>query len=950
MRYRWWSGLCVLTATTVLAQYPYTRAFQLQDGNTRPDARLVAVDAQGIIWVGGDAGLFRTDGDHTRAAAKDIRIAVTALTVADRGVIAAFANGLLVRAEGLQLDTLRSDTSWRRTPVRALCEDPAGTIWIGTYGNGLYRLGSDPAKALARVDGLLDDHVNALCPLPSGGIAAATDLGIALFDAHGRVTRYMREEEGATDNLVLALTCGDDGHLWAGTDRRGVFHFDPAEVSPPRVHVLDSTWSFGPVSGLHVGGGLSWVATRGHGVRVYDPRERSGCYTPQSERQGLGARVMALSAGSDGAAWWCDGSSSLFRSDANVLFVPQHEGVDLRHVTALCSGTDGRIHFAVGARIYGHAAAFADAERLALLELDLPAEVPIVSLHADSAGDLWAGTMGRGVFRIRPNGAIEQFQEGDGLANDNVLRIRSRAGEVWMATLGGIATWSAADGFARPAIPGNGFLYDVLPLPQGGALAASDGSGLILLPGGGGAGVAVGDSAGSRPSTYYSLTLDEKGQAWACGPGTGLCRLSEDRLRCTGADHTVLRSEVLGIATYQGRIVAFAKNGLLALEPGSDRITDLGRVFGLEGVSGELNALCTDLRGGLWFASTDGLVRITPPTETLSALTPVVLIGWSYGQEPLDLRPGSHLGYDQNFLTFHFAAASSPAPDLVRFQFRLAGFDGGILSTREREITYSRLPPGDYEFQVRASVGDNEPGDVWTSFRFTIDAPWWRRPWAVTLGVVALSLAFFGFIRMREERLRMRDRMEKERASFQLEAVRSQVNPHFLFNSFNTLIALIEEDPAKAVRQVEDLSTFFRNILQVRDKDLIPLVDELRLVDTYFGLEQRRFGDRIQLVVDAGPDAILCSVVPLTLQLLVENALKHNIATSAEPLVVRVSAHGQVLEVRNPLRPRVAEVRSTAYGLDSIRQRYAALTDRPVEVLQETGDFVVRIPLITSQP
>ncbi|MBK8340286.1 MAG: histidine kinase [Flavobacteriales bacterium] len=947
MRSRWWAGLCVLTASAALAQYPYTRAFQLQDGNTRPDARLVIVDPQGMIWVGGEAGLFRTDGDHTRASA--VQGSVTALATADRGVLAAFADGLLVRAGGLMVDTLRSDTAWRKAPIRSLCMDVAGSIWIGTYGDGLWRMDADAAKAVVRVEGLFDDHVNALCPLPAGGVAAATDLGIVLFDAKGRVLRHVREEEGATDNLVLALTLGDDGHLWAGTDRRGVFHFDPNDAAVA-VQALDSVWSFGAVSGVHVRDGLSWVATRGHGVRVYDLRERSGCYMPGSEVQGLGARVLALSAGKDGAAWWCDGSARLFRSDANVLFVPQHEGVDLRHVSALCSGPDGRIHFAVGPRIYGHAAAFADAEHLSQRELDLPAEVPIVSLHADSTGDLWAGTMGRGVFRIRPDGTVQHFTEKDGLANNNVLRIRSRGDAVWMATLGGVAAWSAADGFVRPELPGNGFLYDLLPLPDGGTLVASDGGGLVLLPEGGGPGKAVGDTADARPTSYYSLALDEQGNAWACGPGTGLCVYSVNGLQCTGADHAVLLSDVQGIAAYRGRILAFAERGLLALEPGTGRMTDLGRMFGLEGVSGELNALCTDLRGGLWVATNEGLVRITPTTETLHSTTPVVLVGWSYGKEPLSLRTDPHLGSDQNFLTFHFASTSTPAPDLVRFQYRLVGFDGGILSTREREITYSRLPPGAYEFQIRAGVGDTTPDSAWTSFAFTIDAPWWRRPWAVFLGVVLLSAAFFGFIRMREERLRLRDRMEKERVRFQLEAVRSQVNPHFLFNSFNTLIALIEEDTPKAVRQVEDLSTFFRNILQVRDKDLIPLADELRLLETYFGLEQRRFGERIRLVVDADPDAHVFSVVPLTLQLLVENALKHNSATTAQPLIVRVSAHGPTLEVRNTLRPRLAEETSTAYGLDSIRQRYRALTDRPVEVFQEAGDFVVRIPLITAQP
>lgn len=185
---------------------------------------------------------------------------------------------------------------------------------------------------------------------------------------------------------------------------------------------------------------------------------------------------------------------------------------------------------------------------------------------------------------------------------------------------------------------------------------------------------------------------------------------------------------------------------------------------------------------------------------------------------------------------------------------------------------------------------------------------------------------------------------------FQLEALRSQVNPHFLFNSFNTLIELIEEEPRKAVGHVEQLSTFFRNILQVRERELIPVEEELRLLATYFDLEKRRFGDRIALLVHVDEHARGHRVVPLTLQLLVENALKHNVATATEPLVVSVEATAHELIVRNPLRPRDVGHRSTGYGLESIRQRYTALTDRPVQVLAGSDTFEVRIPLIDPEP
>jgi uncharacterized membrane-anchored protein YhcB (DUF1043 family) len=186
--------------------------------------------------------------------------------------------------------------------------------------------------------------------------------------------------------------------------------------------------------------------------------------------------------------------------------------------------------------------------------------------------------------------------------------------------------------------------------------------------------------------------------------------------------------------------------------------------------------------------------------------------------------------HDQSTLTVRFMAPFYADPSAVQFEYRLLGLSERPVRTREHEVSFAMLPPGDYTFQVRAFLLEGEQPAEWRSFRIQVSPPWWRRPWIIA-GMVALALAIIVLlVAARDRRLRYRQRMEQEQVRFQLEALRSQVDPHFLFNSFNTLVELIETEPERAVEHVDQLSTFFRNILQVRDRDLITLSEELELL------------------------------------------------------------------------------------------------------------------------
>lgn len=416
-----------------------------------------------------------------------------------------------------------------------------------------------------------------------------------------------------------------------------------------------------------------------------------------------------------------------------------------------------------------------------------------------------------------------------------------------------------------------------------------------------------------------------------------------------GQGRAPFNGDLYAVGNSLGRLVAFGSTGVAALDPIHGSWVDLTARFGLQDMQAQLNVITMDAVKAIWVGCNKGLVRIRPTDHHFDPQVPVIITGILIDGDVVPVTEEFTTTHDRNDVTIRFTALYYTDPAAVRFEYRMAGQDGKILRTRDREVTFSGLAPGRHPFQVRAFVGEPGRTDEWRTITIVVEPPWWQVPWVISAATVALLFALFLLIRMRERRIRYRDRMEKEQVRFQLEALRSQVDPHFLFNSFNTLVELIEEEPGKAVEHVDQLSTFFRNILLVRDKDLHTVSEELRLLQTYFALEQRRFGAAIHLSVEVPEAQRAALVVPLTLQLLVENAIKHNVATLDSPLNINVAVGNACLVVSNPIRPRLSPARSTAFGLDSINKRYAAFTQRPTDVSTTDGIFCVRIPLIEQK-
>ena len=197
--------------------------------------------------------------------------------------------------------------------------------------------------------------------------------------------------------------------------------------------------------------------------------------------------------------------------------------------------------------------------------------------------------------------------------------------------------------------------------------------------------------------------------------------------------------------------------------------------------------------------------------------------------------------------------------------------------------------------------------------------------------------------------VRKTESLARESVQSQLEVLKNQLDPHFLFNSMNTLAALIDDENIDAQQYLERLSDVYRYVLVSRSKNTVPLEEEIAFLDAYVYLNKIRFRDNLQVQKQLSPDAYRQYVTPLSLQMLIENAIKHNVVSKENPLKIRIHQEEQgYLVIENNIQEKTILEKSTRVGLQNIINRYSLLTDRQVEVIRNGGLFTVKIPLLFS--
>ena len=192
------------------------------------------------------------------------------------------------------------------------------------------------------------------------------------------------------------------------------------------------------------------------------------------------------------------------------------------------------------------------------------------------------------------------------------------------------------------------------------------------------------------------------------------------------------------------------------------------------------------------------------------------------------------------------------------------------------------------------------------------------------------------------------ERLKKQSTEAQLEALRNQVNPHFLFNSLNVLTSVIESDKSLGVKYVNELSKVYRYLLRSEKEHLVSLDDEISFLESYIFLLKIRFQKNLEINMNL-QEAPAQRIPPSTLQLLIENAIKHNEVSKKNPLTISIKQENGHIVVHNNMNLRSERIESSGVGLENIKNRYLLLTSMPPLVEKSEEHFLVRLPVIDNE-
>ena len=959
-------------------------------GLSNSTIRSFAQDKYGFIWIGTLNGLNVFNGYSVKSFYKSSRpgglpnLAVTALCTDAKGILWVGTRTTLCYYDYALQTFVRCNSD--SISISKIIIADSTHLWM-TTNKGVVQVNTQTKKIEPfHLPQLAGKRVNDIFQHNNGNVYFACSDGLRVYNRKNNFCKEFFFPRLADDTVVRSVVVDASNNAWVsvGTDNNRLIRVAPdlqtIEVLPP---ITTDTSTRNQIAQLLLDKtGNLWMTTTGVGLTRFDPVSRQYHSYPSNialPNSIASDNVRLLFMDRNGGIWaglegygvdWFYPQKNHFTTIQPTA--NKHETLAGNWCRAVTQDSTGNLWLGTGSGL----SCYNLSTRKFINYINKPGQKNVLhtnsirSLVTDKKGFVWIGTAD-GVNRYNPlTREIEFFDESNGIPKIFTWTLLlDKDGVVWAGGNSGIYRWNEKENrfidFRNDSLLGP-YTKRVF------ATAFQDSKGRYWF---GLTGALMYDPVKKEVKHYLpqgenslwdehivSFTEDKDGLIWM-GTLNGLSSFDTQKNKFVNyrKENGLSSNETAGLLVDGlGRLWIGTTNGLCCYDKRKNNFISFDSNDGLSSNQFNEQSAYRMSNGYFIYPTYKGFVIFKP--EDLRAETtnvPVFIsdfkvLGKEYkaAQNPEEFQR-LKLRYDQNFFTVQLVSPYYQNIDHVWYAYKLEGFDQDWVYTKSPVINYTNVPGGDYVFHYKASTDPTNWFVPEKTLSFHVGTIYYKTVWFwVLIALLSLTALFYiyRFRRKRKEQFFLLEtkaqRLEKEKALVQYESLKQQLNPHFLFNSLTSLKSLIRINQKQAADFLDKMSLTYRYILKSSEKELVTLENELKFVQSYIDLQQMRFCDGLQVHINIDESCLEKKIAPVTIQNLIENAIKHNRVAEDEPLVINIYTEDHYLVVENNLQLKDFIETSNKQGLKNMASLYKYLADRPMKIESGPDFFTVKIPLL----
>lgn len=891
---------------------PLIKELRAKQVNDAVRSRFLVEDHYGIVWTGSDKGLTKFSSDNRYESISFPQKITCALSVdsslwigMDDGKLHIFNTASLALSRTIQI----SDSS----AISAIYRKENQLV-LSTLGEGVYLLEGNSKTHFSTVNALSNNHIyDAL--LIKDQLIAVSDQGIDVVEIHSK-KRLQHLPSSITTSVVYS-----DSVILATSHRYGLVKLDlnksdqpppaktPGQPSFNKIKTyLDRIFALGEKGIYEIDSLIPSIIINNNNILDFIVLDE-GIMLVLLENGGVLMADMRFSKSMTKTF----SNNTALTQNTNQIFTAGEGRIQIRN-----SSTGETVN-----------------------DITLQGKPVIVSLAATD-NDLFIGTFNGGIYKYNlTNTEINKIDTTNGLPDNNVLSMSLRNDTLWFVTLSGLSCLSPKGHVSHYSTPEEAtYIYSVFTNDTS-IVIGTDGDGIYELAQNSFTPVPYADRL--KNETVYDISKDGSGNLWFITKNQNLLRY----------DPALNRFSSMNLES-DGYIMASGGFGNTALAVGNEwlKYYGNGRIITIENnllfekLSGEyLNNISFDGDKRILFTSGNELYSFS--TEHLGSYPKVVLESFKANLIESTLS-ANNLESKINHISYTFKPVWYQNQENVRFRYRLTGVDSDWNYSSVNSAVYPNLKYGTYTFEVETGLGSEYFSDSRVQHTFAIAKPFYLEWWFIVTVLLLTILGIYGLSKWQLAGVNRKWQSEKKLVESELAVLRNQVNPHFLFNSFNTLMNLIETEPKAAEEYLQRLSHFYRKILENQDNQVLLLCKEIENLEEYIYLQKQRFGEAITLNNQLDKKLSGTRIPALTLQLLAENAIKHNVVSQSNPLTIQISNTEEYIFFTNVRMPLSQSATGTHTGLENIQTRYKVLFKKEIRIISSATEFTIKLPIIAE--